>query len=247
MKIKGVFHFHTDFSYDSSLSLKTLVSYFKNKGYNFLITLEHFEGLNSEQLSSYRRLCQSLSDESFIVIGGYEVIVEDIHMGILNLEEITRGEDLLLFLREVKERGGVSILLHPQPHQRSKHIKLKGLVSGIEVWNIFWDGKHSFNFYAYRLFRDFQKEREAIFSIGGLDLHSWDRFSPLWLEAELESLSSESILEIIARGDFYLAKDGLRINAGSFKLDKVSLLRFLFIYLLRRIIKILKNRWPGLR
>ena len=78
---RGVFHVHSVFS-DGEESLERLVEIFRLSGMSFAGVSDHAEVFDEGRMQEYVRLCESLSDNRFLVIPGLEFALHggDIHI-----------------------------------------------------------------------------------------------------------------------------------------------------------------------
>jgi predicted metal-dependent phosphoesterase TrpH len=68
---RGALHIHSTYS-DGERTLAQLRSTFQAAGCCFICTTDHAEAFDEARVDEYRRECESLSDETFAVVGGLE-------------------------------------------------------------------------------------------------------------------------------------------------------------------------------
>ncbi len=104
-QIKTLIHFHTDYSYDSNISVDELLDFAKRENFGCLAVTDH------DTIEGAKRL-QSMTDIKVIV--GEEVTTSDGHLIGLFLEEhIKPGMSARDTARAIREQGGLVFLPHP--------------------------------------------------------------------------------------------------------------------------------------
>src|SRR5262245_10745593 len=68
---KGILHVHSLFS-DGEEPLERLITLFKGFGMSFVAVSDHAEVFDEARMEEYVALCESLSDDKFVVIPGLE-------------------------------------------------------------------------------------------------------------------------------------------------------------------------------
>lgn len=161
---RGVFHLHTEFSHDSKISLKQVVKEARKAKLDFAVITDHNtlagkeayrEGDFFPSTQPLRGLAQPFDFardgepvepqakrvEPPLLIFGTEISTPDGHLIALGLDAMPppgkSSEDLIQW---IQDRGGYSILAHPESSKNPwDHPELEG-TSGLEVYNF----AHSF-------------------------------------------------------------------------------------------------------
>ena len=117
--LRGDFHMHTHYSYDSVMSPETLVARCLKVGLNCIAVTDH-------NTTEGAKVVQRLAP--FRVIVGEEVgTAQGEVTGLFLSETIPRGLDAVETAKRIKEQGGLVSLPHPFDHFRSEVITEGGL------------------------------------------------------------------------------------------------------------------------
>ncbi len=104
-RIKTLMHVHTDYSYDSDISLDTLAQFAESHGFGCVAVTDH------DTIDGARRL-RGLTDVKVIV--GEEVTTRDGHLiGLFLRERVRSGMSALDTAKAVRDQGGLVLLPHP--------------------------------------------------------------------------------------------------------------------------------------
>src|SRR4030067_306810 len=101
--LNGLFHVHSDYSYDGKLSLEKIKSVCKHYGFDFVILAEHSQSLDDKKAEEFRKKCRELSDGDVVLIPSVEYSCEGgMHIVGLGVSEIIsemkkKDENLLSF------------------------------------------------------------------------------------------------------------------------------------------------------
>ncbi|PYS30289.1 MAG: hypothetical protein DMG11_05810, partial [Acidobacteria bacterium] len=79
---KGVLHVHSVFS-DGDQSLDRLAELLKQFGMSFAAVSDHAEVFDDQRMELYVRVCESLSDQGFLMIPGLEFALHGGNLHIL--------------------------------------------------------------------------------------------------------------------------------------------------------------------
>ena len=127
---RGLIHFHSNYSYDSILSIKNIVKFAQKENLNFLALTDHDTIKGSIELKKY--IDHKKIDIEVIMAAEYCTEYGDvIALGIK--EEITEMK-FDLFVQQVKQQNG--LLFFPHPYYGHTHIEdVAQKVDFIEVFN----------------------------------------------------------------------------------------------------------------
>jgi len=104
-RIKTLIHIHTDYSYDSNLSLTALARFAEDEGFGCLAVTDH------DTIDGARRL-KSMTSAKVVV--GEEITTCDGHLiGLFLHECIPPGMSAMDTARAIREQGGLVLLPHP--------------------------------------------------------------------------------------------------------------------------------------
>jgi hypothetical protein len=226
---KGLFHLHSHFSYDANLLLEELVQYIKRE-YNFAIFTEHTNALTKQQAQSFIKECKRLSGEQFLAIPAFEFPCEEnnVHVIALGVEETPSINDFEDLLSWIRRKGGISIIAHPK-----RAVLPKAEFDGLEIWNLREDGGWAPSFSTLNACKRLWKGRLLFV---GLDLHTMQELSSLFLEVQSKRLCKEDIISSIKRGNFWIRRGPLRIKAT----EPLSAGLLLIFYLIRCVYTLFK-------
>ncbi len=130
MKYRGLIHFHSQYSYDSILSIKDIVKFAVNNDINFLILTDHDTTEGSIALKNY--IDKNNLGIEVLIAAEYYTEYGDIIA--LDIQDETRDLQFDNFIKEVKKQGG--LLLLPHPYKGHKNIDyIARNVDMIEVFN----------------------------------------------------------------------------------------------------------------
>jgi hypothetical protein len=110
----------------------------------------------------------------------------------------------VLLTEEVRRRGGLAVLAHPQRLQWRIPAELIQAVDAVEIWNVGYDGKYV---PTARALREYQKMRQAnprLLAVAGQDFHRPGAFYDVSIEMDLPGFSAKAILEGLRKGDYQI-------------------------------------------
>jgi len=127
---RGLIHFHSNYSYDSILSINKIVKFALKNNLNFLILTDHDTIEGSLKLKAY--IDEKQINIEVLIAAEYNTEYGDIIA--LNIKKEIKNMKFDNFINEVKEQGG--ILLFPHPYKGHKEIEfIAQKVDMIEVFN----------------------------------------------------------------------------------------------------------------
>jgi len=205
--MEGLFHLHSDYSFDGKLSLEKLKEECVRRKQNFMVVTEHAEDFDAEKLKRYLAQCKSLTDRDFIVVPGLEFRLEgemEVHVLVIGTETLCRAEAP----RDVMEKmlsgecSGLAVLAHPSRNGHYIPKDLEHRIHGIEIWNAAYDSRYLPDYWAIRLFMSLRKLNRNLVGFGGLDLHDRSGFRELKLQMRHPCRKEAELLTHLKAGRF---------------------------------------------
>ncbi len=145
-RITGIYHIHSDFSYDGKNRLAEIAAWAKVHELGFVLLTEHDLGFDQEKFDEYCRQCSNSSGDVLLVPGiEYEVIHEGaiIHIGAIGvpilLDRGTIEQGLIPLVEAIHRHGGLAVLHHPNNIKRVLTKKIIESFDFIELWNTKFD------------------------------------------------------------------------------------------------------------
>ncbi|MFH0774230.1 MAG: PHP domain-containing protein [bacterium] len=197
--IRGLFHIHTSFSYDSSMSIEELKDFCERKGYRFVAITEHREGMNPTRMNEFVEKCQMVSDSSFLCIPGLEFSCKgNIHILGLGIKEYFDGDNPKEIVECIHIKEGLAILAHPGRKEYELPKDLLSTLDGIEIWNEMYDGRFIPKIDILSLFERAKRINPNLLAFSGVELHSLSQSVTLSLIMN----DDKNILKALKKGDF---------------------------------------------
>jgi hypothetical protein len=176
----GIYHIHSDFSYDGTNSLEEISQWAGDHGLVFVLLTEHDLGFDQEKFRKYRAECTKNSGKVLLVPGiEYEVIHDGavIHVGAIGvsrlLDESLAKQGLESLVGAIHQYGGLAVLHHPNNIRKVLTKKLVDLFDFIEVWNTKFDCGFGPNFQFLRWLQHVECQGPYLVSA---DIHDIGRF-----------------------------------------------------------------------
>src|SRR5574341_1542843 len=186
MRLAGVAHVHSTYSWDGPHSLPELVAFLRKQGLDFVLMSEHDRGLDKEAMRRFVRECARLSDDRFLVIPGieYEATPDYVHILAYNTRELIPSGDAAEIARGTRRQGGLAVLAHPHWKDGFRHVtpEMLALMQGWEVWNGKADGRWApdpGNLKRYDLNR---RQGLRLLPFAGADLHRTESYPNITLQ-----------------------------------------------------------------
>jgi hypothetical protein len=213
---RGVFHVHSVFS-DGEEPLERLTEVFRDSGMSFAAVSDHAEVFDASRMERYVSLCETLSDDRFLVIPGLEFALRGGHIHILgygithrvrffHMEELVDG---------IHQEGGIAVLAHPPAGATNMIASIKGKLDGIEVWNGRYDGVYSPRADSFQLLRRVRSQNVKASAYCGIDLHKMSQARrPIYAEIDTETLDRDAILNALRSGRFTLRGGNITIPSS---------------------------------
>lgn len=215
--MKGTFHIHTKYSFDTLLSPANIVRHLKLLGFDFAAITDHDTIKGAVEASL-------ISDIPIIIGAEYFTDKGDI-IGLFLTKEIETRESNEV-IAEIRKQGGVVVL----PHPCREHKLDEELLSSVDIIEIFNSKcSSSENKQAEELALKYKKP-----GIAGSDAHFLNQIGL----TEITLGNTKDIKSALSNGDFKItktvrAKPYHRIGTGSIRLYKVILMQNLILRLIR--------------
>jgi len=218
MKYKGIFHIHSTYSHDGTLSLEQIRDTAKSRRFDFMVITEHNDCLDGKHIKAIEQSCRELSSDDFVLIPGIEVrcCKDNTHvLSIGKIAEYSNDAELSDVINRSHELGNLAIIAHPDPGFSKRNSHMTGMLDGFEVWNNKQDSRWAPNMEAIRQFRGIQGGNNACFAYAGLDLHDAYQFASPWINLNASSLSNTHIIEALKNGAFTVSNGFLTISSSA--------------------------------
>jgi hypothetical protein len=220
---RGNTHTHTNLS-DGDSSPETVVRWYKEHGYNFVVITDHNRDANVSGLNA----AFSTREGKFLVIAGNEISCKSegkpVHITALQvlkpLKPFNEAEIAATIRRNIDEislAGALPIVAHPNFEWAfgAKELEEAGNVKLMEVWNSHpivnnkgGDGKPG----TEEIWDTLLSKGKRIWGVASDDAHVLKDFTPRhanpgrgWVMVRCDSLSPENIMSALERGDFYFS------------------------------------------
>jgi predicted metal-dependent phosphoesterase TrpH len=231
---RGLIHFHSEYSYDSILSIKSIVNFALKENLNFLVLTDHDSIKGAIELSKY--INKHNYNIEVIISAEYNTEYGDIIA--LNINKEIENMNFNSFINEVKKQNGLLFFPHPyKGHANIEHIAEK--VDFIEIFNSRTDNMS--NEKALNLASKYNK---LIYY--ATDAHNYSSLKNCILEFKkdgtlIESLKNNTIMKCNQRKSYYIEVLYSQF-IKSFKKKDLYLFKQLIRSLLVNIIKLNINK-----
>ena len=208
MELTGIMHCHSSYSYDAQMSLFEIKALCQKKGIQFVCMTEHTDELTPERAADFVRECDSLSDETFLFIPGFEVPYERTH--ILMVGERTFSGTYAATIEVLKNWTNSApfvVLAHPVRNHFQVSDALLEEIDALEVWNQQYEGKRVPRTRSLRIFDTLRLKKSALVATGGVDFHRAPHFGAPFITLNATILRESDILEKLKIGAFRIHSD----------------------------------------
>ena len=234
MKYKCAIHIHSNYSYDSRLTLPEIKKHMRQKGYHALFLAEHTKTMKESIWNQYIEKCNALSDKHLLIIPGLEIEtnkrIEILGLGLNKF--ILPNNDTVKSIEEIKLQEGISLLSHPRLYHSKTIDELTPYLDGVEVWNIKHDGMCSPNL---KIISYLKKKKPPPKAFAGLDLHTFTNFPEMYLDVFVSTnnksrIESRDLISALKSGDFVVKSTcmGRKVVIPDFY--SISFVNLLFFY-----------------
>lgn len=235
MKIRGLLHLHSKYSYDGKIFLRELAHLCRVYKYKFVIMTEHAESLNDIKMKEFVRECKAHSDENLIIIPGLEFTCGGVHILGLGINECLSESNLANLITKIHNNGGIAVVAHVNYYKKIPYDELLN-IDGLEIWNAKYDGWYAPSLKCLKILKKFKYFNDKVIAFCGLDLHSEYEFGKLSVIVNVDEIkiNQRVILELLKEGDFQITNGLITIDLRNSKW-----IENIFIVLLRSIYIIL--------
>ena len=216
MKIKGVMHVHSTYSYDGKESLQSLRDFLIKQGVQFCCLTEHTDKMTIEQAQLFVQECKTLSGSQFLFIPGYEVPYKKAHILLLGAEVFLGQFADATMLQTWSSKSALTILAHPVRNSFKIDEVMEGVLDGIEIWNQQYEGKYVPRIRSCRLFFKVSAKNPNLLATGGLDFHRKEHFGAPLYSLELEHLTQEGVLSALKKGEYTFGNDSVSVHSSGY-------------------------------
>jgi len=206
MKLTGIVHCHSTYSYDGKMTLKELRELCIQKGVEFVCMTEHTDEMDAQEAKNFVEECEALSDEQFRFIPGFEVPYHSAHIlmvGMRSFHDIYAPD--IETLRKWSIEASFVVLAHPVRNKFTVDDGLLGEIDALEVWNQQYEGKQVPRIRSLRLLRSLREKKKNLVATGGVDFHRIEHFGAPLLTLDADSLDETVIIEKLKTGAFTIS------------------------------------------
>lgn len=204
--MRGLFHVHTDHSFDGKSSLEELVRFCRENRFAFICVTEHADLMDDESIQRVVRDCDAHSGDGIIVIPGFEYAFpqdEGVHLLCVGIRDPVRGKRIARAVDEVRRLGGLSIVAHPSRNRYRIPEEIVPVIDGIEVWNAAYDSRYLPDAGSLDLWKSVRRRNPGVMAYTGLDMHDVRRFREVYLLLKREPAALEpDVMEELRKGRF---------------------------------------------
>lgn len=197
--IKGVIHFHSNYSYDGHDRIQDIVAFLRNRGCSFVFLTEHDDDFTDLKMERFVEDCEAASSEDFLVVPGIEFRCGNkVHILGLGLKNFFRCEDPKKVAEKINELEAKAIIAHPVRYADNVDYELIKLVDGVEIWNGNKDSRFLINPSVLTQFIFWKKVNPKLVAVCGGDHHNLAHYFPLEVRVPNCELTFQNIWEGIA-------------------------------------------------
>jgi hypothetical protein len=203
---RGLFHVHTNHSYDGESSMEELVRFCLENRFEFVCVTEHADLMDDEAVLQAVRDCDAHSRDGVKVVPGFEYAFprdEGVHLLCVGMREPVREKRIAGAIDEVRRLGGLSIVAHPSRNGYRLPEEIVSAIDGIEVWNAAYDSRYLPDTGSLRLWKSVRRKNPEVMAYTGLDMHDVRRFREVHLELH-RALPAEEVdlIDQLRKGRF---------------------------------------------
>lgn len=224
---------HTVLSHDGKMTLDELVTFLKDKGYDYIAVTEHSYDIDNQSMSKLAERAAELSSDDFLVIPGIEFRchgwVDIIGYGVV---ETIDSEDPVEVIDHIHRHGGVAVFAHPNVRDYPIDDGWVAMLDGCELWNISNEGKHLPQPGGLKKFRQLARANSGLLAFSGLDLHRTESYWNLFTETSVDGRDRLSILKALGAGDFRSVSPWFSVGSDG----RVPALKRVFVAASRRVL-----------
>jgi len=204
--LRGLFHVHTDHSFDGKSSLEELVRFCRERRFAFVCVTEHADLMDGDSVRRVVRDCDAHSGDGVMVIPGLEYVFpqdEGVHLLCVGIRERVQEKRIARAVVEVGRRGGLAIVAHPSRNGYRIPEEVIPSIDGIEVWNAAYDSRYIPDAGSIDLLKSVRRRNSRVMAYTGLDMHDVMRFRDVFLELNRVIPARETdVIEELRQGRF---------------------------------------------
>lgn len=233
MKITGVAHVHSTYSYDGKLTLTELRDLFVSKGLSFCLMSEHTDKLTREEAIQFVQECKALTTSSFVFIPGFEVPYtsqktrEHAHVLMYGTAVFLSQYADADILKNWSEHAALTVLAHPVRNNFKLDEVMEEVIDGVEIWNQQYDGKLVPRTCAVKLLEVQKEKNKNLLATGGLDFHRSEHMGTPVLSLEVGTLTESEIIRTLQSGAFTFGSSTCSVSSSGLWKGKGSITGFL--------------------
>jgi len=230
--MKGLIHFHSNYSHDAVLSLEQIRQLAIRKKIDFICMSDHVEDI--KDYKKYVSHCKKLSDNKFKFFPGFEFYIGKNHFVLLNTDKKIK------LIKEIKT-DNVFLLSHPDTVRIPTPIIEK--LDGVEIWNISDDSRFVPNKRKIRVYRKLKRINSFLKAFTAIDFHQNYDFKSTYIITK-----TNNVIRDFKNGNFYTLDQRIKISSSGKMKFKTSFYFFNIFYQFMRLIgkinQVLKLKVP---
>lgn len=214
MKIPGIFHVHSRWSYDSALELGKIREAALGLGARFAVLAEHSRDFPWARVGEYLAETGKFSDGEFTFIPGIEYDFDGVHLVVAGASGYAPREEIGECLAAAEAAGGMAVWAHPERADLARMDPWLGRLNGIEVWSGRYGCRHLPDPRWCRRLVALRPRHPGLFAYAGLDAHRAREITPLLIEVEAPGWGREEVLGALRSGCFALRAGRVSLPAA---------------------------------
>lgn len=233
--IEGIFHIHSNYSYDGRISLVQLKEECLRRDLRFALLTEHALGFDQEQFNRFVSECSQLSDERVVLVPGLEFEFPEqvgLHVLMAGLKTVPNGKTVNQVIVSAREQGALIVVAHPVRNGHHVPEKLIDIIDGIELWNAAYNSRYLPDEKAIVLLKQLREKNKHLIGLGGLDLHGPEGFRGLRIRLTDGFEGATDLLSLIRTGGFKIHGPFLTLRP----VPKTTFVSFCFLRFSRKLL-----------
>jgi hypothetical protein len=204
MKLRGMVHVHSRWSYDGCHDLHEIVGRAQARRLDFVLMSEHTRTMTDDTMTAFVAQCDALTRASgILVVPGIEceATPDFVHVLGYGVRSLVRDRRVGSIATAVRAAGGFPVLAHPVYRDAAAYVSGPefDLLGGWEVWNGKADGPWYPGADALRRLADLHRGGARLVPMAGADLHRLEADPGLVLEVVCETREAGEILRALER------------------------------------------------
>ena len=213
MILTGVLHMHSTHSYDGKVPLPELKQLLMEQGVQFACMTEHTDTLDATSAAAFVRECRALSDESFVLVPGFEVPYKDTHVLHIGTDTFISAFADAAALQRWRAVASLVVLAHPVRNHFIVDDTLRTCLDGVEVWNQQYEGKTVPRPRSLQLLASLRSQKASLLATGGLDLHRTEHFGAPLTKLTATACSESAIVAALKSGAYTFGNAARTVDA----------------------------------